>query len=49
MDHIDFSLARVKEYVAGRDKALSLGQLAGLKVMIAHIPSKEAVTLENVF
>lgn len=49
MDNIEFSLARVKEYVASRDQALSMGQLSELKLMIEHIPRKEAVNLENIF
>jgi len=49
IDNIEFSLARVKEYVAGQDNALSLGQLSELKLMIEHIPRKEAVNLENIF
>jgi predicted ABC-type ATPase len=49
MDNIEFSLARVKEYVTSEDDALSLGQLSELKLMIEHIPRKEAVNLENIF
>lgn len=49
MDNIEFSLARVKEYVVNQDDALSLGQLSELKLMIEHIPRKEAVCLENIF
>jgi hypothetical protein len=49
MDNIEFTLARVKEYVKGRDAVLSLGQLSELKLMIEHIPQKEAVNLENIF
>ena len=49
MDNIEFSLARVKEYVTSQDKALSMGQLAELKLMVEHIPRKEAVNLENIF
>jgi hypothetical protein len=49
MDNIEFSLARVKEYVTSQDDALSLGQLSELKLMIEHIPRKEAVNLENIF
>ena len=49
MDNIEFSLARVKEYVTSKDDALSLGQLSELKLMIEHIPRKEAVNLENIF
>lgn len=40
MDNIEFSLARVKEYVTSQDDALSLGQLSELKLMIEHIPRK---------
>ena len=49
MDNIEFSLARVKEYVISQDDSLSLGQLSELKLMIKHIPRKEAVNLENIF
>jgi hypothetical protein len=49
MDNIEFSLARVKGYVTSKDDALSLGQLSELKLMIEHIPRKEAVNLENIF
>ncbi len=48
IDNIEFSLAKIKEYVANRDKPLSLGQLSELKLMIEHIPDKEAVTLKNI-
>jgi hypothetical protein len=48
IDNIEFSLARVKEYVTSHSRALSLGQLSELKLMIGHIPEKEAVNLENV-
>lgn len=48
IDNIDFSLARVKEYVAGRDYSLSLGQLSELKLIVDHIPKKEAITLKNI-
>ncbi len=49
MDNIEFSLARVKEYVTSQDDALSLGQLSELNLMIEHIPRKEAVNFENIF
>ncbi|MGR6836945.1 DUF4363 family protein [Syntrophomonas erecta] len=48
MDNIEFSLAKVMEYVASQDNALSLGQLSELKLMIEHIPRKEEVNLENI-
>lgn len=49
MDNIEFSLAKVKEYVASRDYPLALGQLSELKLMIEHIPRKESVKIENIF
>jgi len=48
IDNIDFALGRVKEYVAARDPAMSMGQLSELRIMIRHIPEKEALTLENI-
>jgi hypothetical protein len=48
MDNIEFSLARIKEYVSSRDTALSKGQLSELREMVGHIPEKEAVTLKNI-
>ncbi|NLW64097.1 MAG: DUF4363 family protein [Syntrophomonadaceae bacterium] len=48
IDNIEFSLARCREYVASHDKPLSLGQLSELKMMVEHIPAKEAVTWKNI-
>ncbi len=48
MDNIEFSLARVKEYVASEKKSQSLGQLSELKLMVEHIPEKEALNIENI-
>ncbi|MBO8138071.1 MAG: DUF4363 family protein [Desulfotomaculum sp.] len=48
IDNIEFSLARVKEYVAQKNTDLSLGHLSELKLMIKHIPEKEAVTIKNI-
>ncbi|HBV98983.1 MAG: hypothetical protein JL50_18950 [Peptococcaceae bacterium BICA1-7] len=48
MDNIEFSLARIKEYVSAHDLALSRGQLSELREMVRHIPEKEAVTLKNI-
>lgn len=49
IDNIEFSLARAKGYIICRDKALSIGQLLELKLMLQHIPAKEALKLENIF
>ena len=48
MDNIEFSLARCQEYVAWRNDALSMGQLAETRLMIEHIPRKEEINLENI-
>lgn len=48
MDNIEFSLARVKEYVKNRDAALSLGQLSEVRLMLKHIPEKEALSIRNI-
>ena len=49
MDNIEFSLARIKGYVGCQDNSLSLGQLSELRLMIEHLPCKEAVNLKNIF
>ncbi|MGE5404575.1 MAG: DUF4363 family protein [Candidatus Saccharibacteria bacterium] len=48
MDNIQFAMARTRQYVANRNYPLSMGQLAELRVMINHVPRKEAVTWENI-
>ncbi|OPY59815.1 MAG: hypothetical protein A4E55_00004 [Pelotomaculum sp. PtaU1.Bin035] len=48
IDNIEFSMAKAKEYVAKKDIALSWGQLTELKLMIQHIPEKEAIRLKNI-
>ena len=48
IDNIEFSLAKVKKYVATRNAPLAQGQLSELHLMLKHIPEKEAVNLENV-
>lgn len=48
IDNIEFSLAKVKQYVATRNAPLAQGQLSELKLMLVHIPKKEAINLENI-
>ncbi len=48
IDNIEFSMAKAKEYVATKNTALSWGQLSELKLMIKHIPEKEAIRLKNI-
>lgn len=48
IDNIEFSIARTTEYVKNQDQALAQGQLSELKLMVEHIPRKEAINLENI-
>jgi hypothetical protein len=48
MDNIEFSLAKVKAYVSSHNQALALGQLEELKLMLKHIPEKEALNIKNI-
>ncbi|MDD2443419.1 MAG: DUF4363 family protein [Desulfotomaculaceae bacterium] len=48
IDNIEFAMAKVKEYIGNQNAALSWGQLSELKLMIKHIPEKEAVTIKNI-
>ncbi|ABO50000.1 conserved hypothetical protein [Desulforamulus reducens MI-1] len=48
IDNIDFSLAKLKEYIATNDRSLSMGYLSELKLMILHLPENEAVNLKNI-
>jgi len=48
IDNIEFAMARVREYVATRDTALSRGELSELRLMLKHIPEKESIRLRNI-
>lgn len=48
IDNIEFAMAKVREYVATRDTALSRGELSELRLMLKHIPEKEAIRLRNI-
>jgi len=48
IDNIEFSLAKVKQYVATRNAPLAQGQLSELNLMLVHIPKKEAINLQNI-
>ncbi len=48
MDNIEFTMARLKGYVKSGDAALSKGELEALKIMIEHIPIKEAISIKNI-
>lgn len=48
MDKIDMSMARLKEFMVTRNKTETRAGLAELKMLIRHIPEKEALTLHNI-
>lgn len=48
IDNIEFSLAKLKEYIATKNKSLSMGNLSELKLMILHLPEKETINLTNI-
>jgi hypothetical protein len=49
IDNIEFSLSKTKEYISSQNAPLSRGQLSELRLMIKHIPEKEALNLQNIF
>ena len=38
-----FDVGRLKEYIAGKNSALALGQVEELRVKLEHIPEKVAL------
>jgi hypothetical protein len=48
IDNIEFALIKTEQYIKTNNIDLSLGQLFELKLMIKHIPEKEAVTITNI-
>lgn len=48
IDNIEFSLSKAKEYVFSHNTSLSRGQLSELKLMVRHIPEKEAFNFKNI-
>jgi hypothetical protein len=48
IDNIDFAMARVREYIAAKDVALAKGQLSELRMIVEHIPEKEAISIKNI-
>lgn len=48
IDTIDIVLARLKKYVSIEERALSLGAVAELKLLIEHIVDREAFKLTNI-
>ncbi|MDT3705119.1 MAG: DUF4363 family protein [Thermincola sp.] len=49
LDNINISLAKVGEYIKAKDIPGFRAQMAELKILIRHIPEKEALNLKNIF
>ena len=49
IDNIEISLSKMNEYVKARALSQSLAEISSLKLLIGHIPEKEALSLGNVF
>lgn len=47
-DPIDIVLTRLEQYIEVEDKALALGEMAELKLLIDSVRSKENFKLENI-
>jgi len=48
IDRVRLDIGRFKEYAAAKNTALAGGQLEELRLDLANIPTKEAVTLKNI-
>ena len=49
IDNIDTALARTEKFIETQERALGVGELAVLRLMLEHIPEKERVNLKNIF
>jgi hypothetical protein len=49
IDKLDLAVARITQYVNNKEHSLALAELAVLKLLVRHIPEKEAVNLQNIF
>ncbi|ADG81304.1 hypothetical protein Tfer_2819 [Thermincola ferriacetica] len=48
LDSINMSMARLKNYMDTREKPELLAELGELKLLLKHIPEKEALNLKNI-
>ena len=49
MDNIEFSMARTGAYLEKENIPLTWGQLSELRLIIRHIPEREAFNIQNIF
>ncbi len=48
LDNINITMSRVKEFMDTRDIPGSRSELAELKMLLKHIPEKEAINVKNI-
>ncbi|AGA69702.1 hypothetical protein Desdi_2272 [Desulfitobacterium dichloroeliminans LMG P-21439] len=48
IDTIDLSLKRAEKYILEQEAALSLGEVAALRLLFHHIADTETITLQNI-
>lgn len=48
LDNINISLAKIREYIKAKDIPGFKSEVAELKLLLKHIPEKEALNLKNV-
>jgi hypothetical protein len=48
IDNIDTALAKMEKFILVKDSSMTLSEIATLKLLIKHIPDKEAFNLKNI-
>lgn len=48
LDNINISMARLKQFMDTKQPAQALAELGELKLLLKHIPEKEALSIKNV-
>jgi deoxyadenosine/deoxycytidine kinase len=49
IDNIELAITELDSYIKSQEKSEALAQLASVRVLIKHIPAKEALNLSNLF
>jgi len=47
LDTIKVSLSRLNEYINCKDNLTSLSEISVIKMLIEHLPERDAITLDN--
>ncbi len=48
LDNINVTMSRAKRFIEARDKTGIMTELAELKLLLKHIPEKEALNIKNI-